>query len=445
MEKFDVFVFGTGTAGKLVANQCVEAGLKTAIVDNREYGGTCSQRGCDPKKLMLASTEAYEFAKNMKGDGIKNVPDLDFNAMHRYAKRYFNNIPSKTEKNLKDAGIKCLHGEASFVNSNTVQLNGEKITADKFVIATGLQPMKLGIPGEEHSHTSDGFFKIEHAPKSVVFIGGGYIGMEFSHMLNRCGSKVTVIEQSNQILGPFEEYTASFLEKTSIAQGIDIFKNAQVTSIEKVEGRFVVKYFLNGSTHQITTDYIFNTAGRVPSVDTLDLEKAAVVTDDHGITVNKKLQSVSQPHIYACGDVSSRNLPLTPLSGREAKVVAHNITKGDQEIDFPAIPSVAFTIPHCGGIGLTEKQARETEKEIEVIERDASGWFNNQRINAAVYAYKIIVEKESRLILGVHIIGMEASEQLNMFAIAMKAGMPLDELQDVIFTYPSWGNDIISF
>jgi glutathione reductase (NADPH) len=446
MEKFDVFVFGTGSAGQLVAKQCMQAGKKTAIIDVRDYGGTCSQRGCDPKKLMLASMEAFEFAKNMVGNGIVKLPEIDFNAAHNYAKRYTANIPKNTEESFKKAGITCLHGEGSFIGKNTVQVGKKQYQSDIFVIATGLRPMKLGIPGEEFMLTSPDFFELEQPPKKVVFVGAGYVGMEFSHMLHRSGSQVTILEQGNQILGPFENFTANFLEKASSAMGIDIRKNARVSSIEKDgDGRYIVYYYKDDVMHQITTDCVFNTAGRVASIDSLNLEKAGVVIDKNGVIVNSQFQSTSNPNIYACGDVSNQNLPLTPLSSREAKVAADNITKGNREFDYLNIPSVAFTIPNCGGIGMTEKQAERSEKKFKVIEKDASGWFNNKRINAGYYAYKLIIEEETDLILGAHILGKEASEQLNMFAIAMKAGMTLDELQDTIFTYPSWGNDLISY
>ncbi|WP_124979405.1 dihydrolipoyl dehydrogenase family protein [Nonlabens xiamenensis] len=445
MKKFDVFVFGTGTAGKLVAKQCAKAGKSVAIIDNRAYGGTCSQRGCDPKKLMLASTEALQLAQDMQGDGIQGDITLDFHAAHRYAHRYVDDIPNNTEEALKKEGITCFHGEAHFVDSHHIVLEDQKIQSDIFVIATGMTTLPLGIPGASHLLTSDDFFQLTKAPEKVVFVGGGYIGMEFGHMLARAGSKVYILEKSDQLLGPFEAFTASFVERASEELGIEIIKNAQVSSLEENGDRLTVHYAMDDGMHQITADKVFNTAGRVPSISSLQLENAGVVTDKKGVVVNKYLQSTTQDHFYACGDVSSKSLPLTPLSSREAKVVADNITKNPRELDIPAIPSVVFTLPNCAGIGLTEQQAKEQGKDYQIIQKDASAWFNNKRINANFYAYKLVVEKSSDLILGAHIVGHGASEQINMFAIAMKARMTMDALQDTIFTYPSWGNDIISF
>lgn len=445
MEKFDVFVFGTGTAGKLVATKCAAAGKKVAIIDNREYGGVCSQRGCDPKKLLLASSEAFQLAKDIKGDGIDGDMSINWRDAYNYAKRYTSNIPSNTERDLKAKGITCYHGEAKFKDSNTIILDDEEIRSDYFVIATGLKPLSLGFPGEEYALTSGDFFNLKDAPNKVVFIGAGYIGMEFGHLLARAGSKVTIIDKGNQILSPFESFTANLLEEHSIEMGIDIFKNAQVTSIEKVDNRFIVYYAIDNIVHQITTDCVFNTAGRVPSIDQLELSNANVVTDNGGIVVNEYLQSTSQPNFYACGDVSSVNLPLTPLSGIEASLVGNNLTGSTLKLDLPAIPSAVYTIPQCAAIGLTEKQAKDQNINHHVVKKDASDWFNNRRINSKLYGYLIIIEKNTEIILGAHIVGPEAAEQINMFAIAMKAKMKFKELQKVIFNYPTWGNDLKSF
>jgi glutathione reductase (NADPH) len=446
MENYDVFIFGTGTAGKLVAKRCAAAGLKTAIIDNREYGGTCSQRGCDPKKLMMASSEAFEFANNMQGDGITGTVAVDFKAALNFAGRYTQNIPDNTEQALKDAGVSCYHGNAHFIDTHTIELVDQKISAKHFVIATGLKPMELNIPGASHMLTSDDFFKLNELPEKAVFIGAGYVGMEFSHMLARAGCKVTIIDMGDRILSPFEEFTSALVYEQSLKLGITFIMNAQAASVEENEERFTLHYGLqDGSSHQITANVIFNTAGRVPSTDSLKLENAGVVTDSNGIVVNNKMQSTTQSHIYACGDVSSHALPLTPLSSIEASVVASNLLGKPREIKIPAIPSIVFTIPQCATIGLTEEDAREKKLDFEIIQEDASGWFNTKRINADAYRWKLILDKKTDLILGAHIASHEAGEQINMIAIAMNAQMTFTHFKRTIFTYPSWGNDFKSY
>lgn len=446
MIAFDVFIFGTGVAGKLVATRCAAARLKTAIIDNREYGGTCAQRGCDPKKLILASSEAFAFASNMQGKGIEGSISIHLKDALDDARRYTKSIPNKTEDTLKEAGVHCLHGQAHFINSHTIVLDGQKIKAKNFVIATGLQPRELNIPGAEHLLISDDFFKLSALPEKAIFIGAGYIGMEFSQILARAGCKVTIIDTGKNILSPFEEFASALIYEQSIDLGINFIMSAQATSIEENKKRFTLHYANeDGSSHQITADAIFNTAGRVPSIGGLKLERAGVVTHRTGIVVNKKLQATTQEHIYACGDVSAHGLPLTPLSSIEASVVASNLLGKTRKIALPAIPSVVFTIPQCATIGMTEKEAQENNVKFRVIQKDASHWFNTKRIKANAYRWKMLIELDTDLILGAHIVSHEAGEQINMIAIAMHARMTFTNFKRTIFTYPSWGNDFKSY
>jgi glutathione reductase (NADPH) len=445
MKQYDVFILGTGTAGKLMASRCTDAGLTVGIIDNREYGGTCSQRGCDPKKLMLASSEALDAARNMKGDGIAGDVSIDWREVYNYARRYTSNIPDNTEKQLKEMGVDCYRGDGYFTDEHTFKFDDTTVNADKFVIATGMKPIDLKIPGAEFLLNSDDFFKLKDLPEKMVFIGGGYIGMEFSHMMARAGVKVTIIEQGDQILSPFESFTAGFLEDCSREMGIDILLNAQAASVEKEDNRYVVKYSLDGTLHQITTDIVFNTAGRAPSIKHLKLENANVVTDKRGIVVNEFFQSTTNEFFYACGDVSSKNLPLTPLSSIEATIAAKNVLGGNHPFIPVTIPSVAFTIPQVAGIGITEAQAIAAGKKFKVFAKDASGWFNTRRMNAGCYAYKVLVDEESGMVLGAHIISHEAGETINIFSVAMNHNITFQHLQQTIFTYPSWANDIKSF
>ena len=445
MKKYDVFVLGTGTAGKIVANRCKKAGMKVGIIDNRAYGGTCSQRGCDPKKLILASSEAAQMARNMQGDGITGDVNINWPDAYNYARRYTESIPEKTEKSLREAGIDCYLGSGSFIDEKTYVFDDTTIVAEHFIIATGMMTRPLSIPGADFMLDSADFFEMKDLPEKMVFIGGGYIGMEFSHMMARAGVKVTIIERSNQILSPFEKFVADHLLEASVKLGIDIKLNATLSSIEEKDGRYIVHYGQDDTIHQITTDMVYNTTGRIPSVDMLDLGKAGVVTDKGGVIVNDCLQSTTNSRFYACGDVSSMNLPLTPLSGLEGTIVGKNIVEGKHPLIPVDIPSVAFTIPQVASIGLTEAQAKDQQKKFKVLSADASGWFNTRRMNAGTYAYKVLVEEKTGLVLGAHIVSHEAGETINLFSVAMNHDITFQHLQQTMFTYPSWANDMKSF
>ena len=178
-KEFDVFVIGSGVAGRYVAKTCAKAGLNVAIADNREYGGTCANRGCDPKKVLLGPTEVLDFAKNLKGKGISELPELDWNSSQKFKKTFTDKIPAGTEKQMEKSGVTLYHQSPKFINKNTLSVEGKTIVSKKIVIATGQIPRVLAMEGAEFLKTSDDFLKLKKLPKSMIFIGAGYVGLEF--------------------------------------------------------------------------------------------------------------------------------------------------------------------------------------------------------------------------------------------------------------------------
>jgi len=444
IEKFDVFVIGTGTAGKSVAYDCAAQGMRVAIADNRVFGGTCANRGCDPKKVMVGITEVLHLAHNLKGKGIASVPSINWEDLQSFKSTFTDAVPAATEKQLKKAGIKMYHQSPKFIDEQTLSVEGKTIKATKIVIATGNKALELKIPGREHLLVSDDFLSLAKLPKSIVFIGAGYIGMEFAHIAARCGAKVTVVEFTSQPLGLFEKQIVDHLTKASEAAGIDFIFNAEVTEVEKLQKNYRVFFQKNNKKESITARMVFNTAGRVPSIDELELEKGNVAFEKNGISVNEYLQSTTNPSVYACGDVSaSGSLPLTPTSSQEARIVSLNIRNGNKTImDFPPVPSVVFTIPQLATIGLTEAEAKEKGYEYVVEYKSVPNWYNAKRIQENTYAYKTIVDTKRNIILGAHIIAPHAGEMINLFVLAMCGKLKTEDLKAMIFAYPTWGNDI---
>lgn len=444
IKEFDLFVIGTGTAGKSVALDCAAEGMKVAMADDREFGGTCANRGCDPKKVLVGITEAFQLAKNLEGKGIVAAPKIDWPDLQKYKATFTDAVPAATEKKLKEAGIAMYHQSPKFLDENTLSVEGKTVKVKKIVIATGQKPMELKIPGRDLLKVSDDFFELEKLPESIVFVGAGYIGMEFAHIAARCGAKVTVIEFEDRPLGPFEAEIVSHLTKASEEIGIEFIFNAKVFEVEKLQKNFRVSYEKNGKTDSVIARMVFNTAGRVPSIDDLDLEKGNVAFEKGGISVNEFLQNTTNKSVYACGDVSASGaLPLTPTSSQEARIVSLNIRNGNHtQMDFPPVPSVVFTIPQIAAIGLTEEEAKEKGYDYVVEYKSVPKWFNTKRINEEVYAYKTIVDKKRNLILGAHIISHQAGEMINLFVLALCGKLTPENLKAMIFAYPTWGNDI---
>ncbi|GGZ54925.1 dihydrolipoyl dehydrogenase family protein [Mesonia mobilis] len=446
IEEFDVFVIGTGTAGKGVAKDCAEAGWKVAIADNREYGGTCPNRGCDPKKVLVGITEIIERSQNMLGLGISKMPEVNWQDLQKFKYKFTGAIPAATEKDLAELGIKMYHQSPKFLDENTLSVEGKTVKAKKIVIATGNKPMPLKIPGAELMLNSDDFLELEKLPESMIFIGAGYIGMEFAHIAARLGVEVTMIDTEPRPLSNFDEDMVAHLTDASEKIGIKFIFNAKASKVEKLRKYLrVTAETKDGEEVSAKAELVFNTAGRVPSIDELELEKGNVAFTNKGISVNEHLRNTSNKNVYACGDVSdSEGLPLTPLSSQESRVVSANLLGkyNKTEAHYPPQPSVVFTLPNVASVGLSEQQAKERGFDYVVKHKSAPSWFNSKRIANRHYAFKVIKDKKTEQVLGAHLVGPEAGEMINMFVMAMCGGLSCKDLKAMIFAYPTWSNDI---
>jgi len=445
MKKVDVFVIGSGSAGRKVAETCAKSGLKVAIADNREYGGTCGNRGCIPKKTLLAPTETYELAANLTDKGISSKPNLDWKALQRFKRQFTKPIPMATEKELKELGIELYHQSPTFLDKQTLSVEGKSIKATKIVVATGQIPRKLEIKGAKFLKNSDDFLQLRKLPKNMVFIGAGYIAMEFAHMAARAGCKVAIIEHGENILKAFDSDLVSHLKQVSEGLGIKFILNSEVIQIDKLKKNLLVHYKQDGKKESLKTRSIYNTAGRVPAIQTLNLDKGNVSYSVKGIQVNEYLQNTGNLNVYACGDVSAHGLPLTPLSGLEGAIVAENILQGNKrKIETPVIPSVVFTLPNLASVGLSEEEAKSRYKKVTVNYKSVPDWYNAKRINAPAYAYKIIINERTKQIVGAHLLAPHAAETINIFTMAINQHITTDALKEMIFTFPSWASDIKS-
>lgn len=440
---YNVFVIGSGIAGQTTAKACVKKGLSVAISDNREFGGTCANRGCDPKKVLIDFSALLEYTKRLKGLGVSQLPVIDWQSVQDFKSQFVDTVPENTETDLKDLNIDLYHQSPEFVSENEILVEGKSITADYFVIATGNIPRELSIPGKDYLETSDAILDLISIPKSASFIGSGYIGMEFASMLAIMGCKVTIFERDSTALRQFDPFLVEKLLLKMENLGVTFVFNAEVESIEKLNKNLRLHYKLNGKQKTHKSRKVFNTTGRVPSIEMLNLEKAAIDYDNSGILVNDFLQSTSNKKVYACGDVSNASLALTPLSGLQGSIVGENITKGNVKVfQFPIVPSTVFTQPNMSSVGLTEIEAKKRYKDIVVFKGDLSYGFNAKKENTSVYAYKILVNKRTETIVGAHLLSAEANETINIFTMAMAQEMTVSEFKRLIFTYPSYSIDL---
>ena len=446
MEKahYDVFVIGSGVAGQTAAKICAKEGLKVAMADDRAFGGTCAIRGCDPKKILISFGELVDFCERMKKNGIATPPKLDWGAVQNFKRSFTDKIPKKTEEKLEDLGISMYHQSPEFINENEIKVEGKFVTATKFIIATGCIPRKLTFEGSDYLKTSDDFLNLEKLPKTAVFIGSGYIGMEFSHLLARLGCQVTIIDIAERLLMNFDKDLTDLLQKKSEQIGINFLFKSKIIAIKKLQKNHKITVEnANGEKVEIKSELVFNSTGRVPSTKKLQLAKANISENKNGIEVNEYMQSISNKNVYACGDVSDFSLKLTPLSGLEGYVAANNILKEkSKKLLPPIVPSVVFTLPQMATVGLSEKEAKSLYKNVIVNYNEIPFYYNAKMQNEDIYAYKIIINKETQTVVGAHLIGPKAGETINLFALAIKNEIKIINLKRTIFTYPSLINDI---
>lgn len=443
---FDVFILGSGMAGMTIANRCASKGLRVGITDELAYGGTCALRGCDPKKVIIGATEVRDFAKRLQGKGIDLVPEINWKDIMAFKQTFVDVMPPKIEKGYEKNGIETFHNSAKFIDENTLTVGKEVVYADKIVIASGSKPKVLDFEGGELALTSTDFLNLKELPESLLFIGGGYIAFEFAHIAARAGAKVTIVHRGNRPLENFDPDMVSHLMEVTRGLGINIVLETEVARIKKTNDGYKIDGTTNGNTNQFQAKAVFNSAGRPPAIFDLELDKADIAYSEKGISVNKYLQSVSNPNIYAAGDAAnSRGLPLTPVAVMEGHIVSSNIIKGNsKKVEYPPMPTVVFTLPTMASVGISEEEAQKNGIQIKVKAQKADNWFNAKRLNVEQYAYKTIIDKKKGAILGAHLIGPHSEETINLFAMAIKAEMTVNDLKTMVFSYPTMASDITS-
>ena len=443
MEKFDVIVIGTGS-GSSVAKRCAAAGKKTAIIDCQPFSGTCALRGCDPKKVLVGLAHALALNEQLKGKGIEDAATYSWNDLMQFKKNFTEPKIPKTESILKEAGISIYHGRAIFIAENTMQVNENILYAEKFVMANGAAPAKLSIPGEDLLIDSTAFLELEELPKEILLVGGGYIAFEFAHIVSRFGVKATIVHRGKRPLEKFDADLVNLLMKASEDLGIKIILNAEVKSITKENDHFFVRADQQGKDIVLSTSLAVHAAGRTPDIFDMGLEKMNISFSKKGIAVNDYMQSVSNDNVYACGDANDKGLPLTPVASKEGIVLADNLLKGNyKKIEYGNIPSNVFTIPALGAVGLTEQEAKEKNLNYDVHFKDTTDWYSSKRLNETVSGFKVLVDKETEQIIGAHLLGPNAEETINLFTLAMNAGIKTSDLKKTIFSYPTNASDIV--
>jgi glutathione reductase (NADPH) len=381
----------------------------------------------------------------MKGKGIQAAKlQIDWPELMRFKRSFTEPVPKRREEGFAKAGVATFHGRAHFVGPTVVQVGEEILEGRYVVIAAGKVPTDLEIPGTEHLTTSDQFLELNELPRKILFIGGGYVAFEFAHVAACVGSHVTVLHRGPRPLSLFDPDLVDQLVKRTHELGIDVHLETEAIGIEKSSAELSVQALVSGQTSTFQAEMVVHAAGRVPEINDLNLDAVGVEWEERGVRVNEFLQSVSIPGVYAAGDAAATGgPPLAAVASYEGQIVAANLLKGNhQRPNYLGIPSVVFTVPPLAAVGLREREASDQNLKFRVKKDMTSTWYSSRRVAETYSGYKVLVEERTDRILGAHILGSEADEVINLFALAIRSGMRATDLKHMLFAYPTSGSNM---
>lgn len=426
MNSCDIIIIGSGPGGYELAANAIKRNLSTVIIERDQLGGTCLNRGCIPTKALCRSAEVADLVRNASSFGVEVN---EFSLSYAKAVNRKDAIVEQLRQGVSMLlnGATVVKGEARFKGENVVEVNGESYTAPRIVIATGSKPAMLPIPGAELAMTSDDVLSLEQLPESICVIGGGVIGVELASILSSFGVKVTIVEYCSEILPNFDKEIAKRLRTALSRRGIKVVVSASVTAIR--EG-MEVDYESKGKTVTLNVDAVLMAVGRRPVIPEGVVE-LGVKTGRRGIEVNERYET-SIPGIYAIGDVNGECMLAHAATAQGERILG-------SEVDVTVVPAAVFTLPECSMVGLTEEQCRE--QGIDYIACKSMFRANGKALAMGEVdgLVKLIVEKESRKILGCHICGPHAADIVQEIALAISSQLTVDAVVDTIHAHPTLG------
>ncbi|ABG52450.1 pyridine nucleotide-disulphide oxidoreductase dimerisation region [Trichodesmium erythraeum IMS101] len=433
--KYDIVIIGGGSAGLVVASAAAQLKAKVALVERDKLGGDCLWFGCVPSKSLIhASRVAYQ-VKNAARFGIyTQPPEIEFAKVTSHVQQVIANIqPHDSPERFRGLGVEVIFGEGEFIDQKTFEVNGQKLTARAFVISTGSRPAIPSFEGLNSADflTNEKVFDLKQRPNNLAIIGAGPIGCELGQAFSRLGSNVTIISSKSHILPKEEPEAALVVQKQFESEGINILKEVRAEKVEVVDGK---KQVTAGGKNIIVDEILF-AGGRLPNVESLNLEVAGVEVGKQGIIVNEKLQTTNSK-IYACGDVIG-GYQFTHVAGYEAVVALTNaLFFPISKVNYRVIPWATFTDPELARVGLTEQQAKERYgDDVCVLKQPFSG-VDRAQAEAATNGFCKIITKGNGEILGAHLVGISAGELIHEIVLAMSNNLPVSALTG-IHVYPT--------
>ena len=438
-KNYDLLIIGSGGAAFSAAIKSIEYGAKVGIIERGTVGGTCVNIGCVPSKTLLRAGEINHLAKTNPFTGLQtSAGEVDLASLVNQKDELVSELQSQKYIDLIDEyGIDLIKGEARFVDENTVEVNGDKLSAKRFLIATGASPSIPTISGlkEVDYLTSTTLLELKKMPKRLTVIGTGYIGLELGQLFHNLGSEVTLIQRSNRLLKEYDPEISEAVERVLIEQGINLIKEVTYERIEQVGEIKKVNITVDGKKKVVESEQLLIATGRKPNTDSLNLSAAGVKIGKRNKILINDYARTSNEKIYAAGDVTL-GPEFVYIAAYEGGVVADNAIGGlNKKLDLSVVPAVTFIKPSVATVGLTEEQAREEGYDVKtsVLSLDAVPRALVNRETTGVF--KIVADAKTLKVLGVHIVSENAGDVIYAASLVVKFGLTVDDLKDSLAPY----------
>ena len=439
---YELFVIGAGSGGVRAARMAAAAGASVAIAEDYRYGGTCVIRGCVPKKLMSYAAHFKEDFEDAAGFGWQlQEPRFDWTTLMANKDKEIQRLEGIYRRLLADSGVVLFDGRARLLDGQQVEVNDQVIGAKTILIATGAKPVMPSLPGIEHAISSNEIFELKQQPRHIVIYGGGFVAVEFAGIFNGLGSRVTLVYRGEQVLRGFDADIRSTLTAEMAKKGINLKLNTTIASIKKADSGFQVKL---SDDELLVCDAVLAATGRDPNTADLGLGAAGVeLGEKQAIKVNEYSQS-SCASIYAVGDVTNR-LALTPVALHEAMAFVDTVYRQrPNAMDHQSVADAVFSQPPVSSVGLSEQGARDKGFVLDIYRSTFRPLKHTLSGRDEQSMMKLVVDRQSDRVLGVHMVGVDAPEIVQGFAVALKAGLSKSQFDQTVGIHPTSAEEFVT-
>lgn len=417
-----------------------KAGRRVAVIDPGPLGGLCNLGGCKPKKILVRATEVLDMVRRAGEHGITARPvNIDWRQVIERKRALTGGVTIEAGLSLENAGITFISGRPRFSSPSTLAVNGEELEFDAALISTGSHPRRLPFPGAEHATTTDEFMETTDIPERVVVIGAGFSAFEFGQVAARLGAEVHLLHRGTRPLEGHEPEMIEALVESSRFLGLRVCNQVHVTCIRRKGAGFVVEGKAADGDREWPADLVLNASGRPPSLEGLALDRAEVETTSGGVRTDRFLRSLTNRRIFAAGDAhDGYRYKLCTMACLEGRVAARNYLEGDAEaMNYEGVPQVLYTVPPLASVGLTEAAARERGLGPQIISAELSQLEVYKIEGEPTGRVKLVFDVNDQRLLGTHIYGAEAGENIHIFAMAVRLGLQRRQLAELAFACPT--------